>query len=111
MEQSEDTIPQQHFHGALKLQGRSLSSLAHLVLAGIELTLATAYLQTERRKNSKARTPSPPLCGTNLQYEAHSKVQTSPSSPELKRLRKPQHKPIDPYSGKALAQIEAVTSK
>jgi hypothetical protein len=26
-------------------------------------------------------------------------------------LRKPQHKPTDPYSGKALAQIEPVTSK
>jgi hypothetical protein len=54
MEQSEDIIPQQHFHGALKLQGRSLSSLAHLVLAGIEPALATAYFQTEGRKTSKA---------------------------------------------------------
>jgi hypothetical protein len=85
VEQSEDLIPQEHFHGALKLQGRSLSSLAHLVLAGIEPALATAYLQTESRKNFES-TSSPPLCVTNLQYEAHSKVQTSPT--QLSKTKK-----------------------
>jgi hypothetical protein len=93
---------ERRYHPTEAFSRRSKASRKIPVIIGSSRTCrdrtgACHSISSNRKKKNFESTPSPPLCGTNLQYEAHGKVQTSPSSPKQKRLRKPQHEPTEPY--------------